>query len=387
MCKCMCPLKSSENKSNISFRPCYESNPILAVQLAKIMRNGFFFTILGAFSLYFLSCSTLSVPINYLQPALINIPTSVQSIVVVDHSAPKNTTWDIIEGGLTGEGIGQDAEGILNLIQGIKEIGAQSSRYTLTKETQRYGKGKLLENIPQAMDISLIRNIGSKHGADAVLAIDKFDSDFITTDAELKTKKDPEDTTKVIRTYEVEGIASVVAYIRLYEVKTGTILDEIKLNDQFTYRASGSTVQEAMLQLMRKQDAVNDISYQTGLIYGRRIAPYAYTVNRTIYRRPKDTYLERGARKAEVADWKGAIVDWQVATKSIAKDKVKARAAYNIAVAYEVLGDLQNAQEWAQVAYVTYGMNQAKAYYDQLARRALQQEQLDMQMEETPSKR
>lgn len=334
--------------------------------------------------MYFFACSTLTVPVNYLQPALVTIPTSVQSIVVVDHSAPKNSTWDIIEGGLTGEGIGQDVEGILNLIAGIKEIGAQSSRYTLTKEAQRYGKGKLLENIPEAMDLSLIRNIGNKHGADAVLAIDKFDSDFITTDAELKTKKDPEDTTKIIRTYEVQGIASVFTYIRLYEVKTGVVLDEIKLTDRFTYSASGRSVEAAILQLMQKQNAVNDISYKTGLAYGRRISPYSYTVNRTLYKRPKDQYLLRGARKAEVADWKGAIIDWQVATKSIADEKVKGRAAYNIAVAYEILGDLENAQDWAQVAYVKYGQKNAKAYYDILSRRVLQQQQLDQQMEEAP---
>lgn len=358
-------------------------NSNLAAQSTS-MRTTLFFTILIAIGGYFLSCSTLTVPVNYLQPALVTIPNTVQSIVVVDHSAPKNSTWDILEGGLTGEGIGQDVEGILNLIEGIKEIGAQSSRYTLTREPQRYGKGKLLENIPQPMDLSLIRSIGRKHGADAVLAIDKFDSDFITTDAELKTRKDPEDSTKTIRTYEVQGIASVFTYIRLYEVSTGRVLDEIKLTDRFTYSANGRTVEAAILQLMSRQNAVNDISYKTGTAYGRRIAPYALTVSRTIYKRPKDQYLMRGARKAEVADWKGAIVDWQMATKSIGDDKVKGRAAYNIAVAYEVLDDLKSAQEWAQVAYVKYGERNAKAYYDILTDRVLQRQMLEQQMQQAP---
>lgn len=348
------------------------------------MRTTLLFSLLAGISLYFLACSTLSVPVNYLQPALVNIPTTVQSIVVVDHSAPKNSTWDILEGGITGEGIGQDVEGILNLIEGIKEIGAQSSRYTLTKEAQRYGKGKLLENIPQPMDLSLIRSIGNKHRADAVLAIDKFDSDFVTTNAELKTKKDPEDSTKIIRTYEVQGIASMFTYIRLYESRTGKVLDEIKLTDRFTYTANGRTVEAAILQLMSRQNAVNDISYRTGLAYGRRISPYNLTVSRTIYQRPKDQYLMRGARKAEVADWTGAIVDWQLATKSIGDDKVKGRAAYNIAVAYEVLDDLKNAQEWAQVAYVKYGEKSAKSYYDILTQRVLERQMLEQQMHQEP---
>lgn len=345
------------------------------------MKKAVFFLFIVAIALKFLACSSPKVTFDYLLPAQVPLPNYIQKIVVVDHSAPKNMGWDILEGGLTGEGIGQDREGVLNLIGGIKEIGAQSNRYELEKEPQRYGKGKLLENIPEPMDLALIKSIGKKHGADAVLAIDKFDSDFITTNARLNDKIDPEDTTKKIPQYEVTGIATVKAYIRVYDVKTGNIIDEIKHTDEFRYNTTGNSVDEAVRQLIAKQRAVNNVSHRAGLAYGRRIAPTAVTVTRKIYKRPKNKSVpfDRAVRKAEVGDWNGAIADFEEATKGM--HKVKGKAAHNLAVCYEVIGELENARAWAQDAYIKFGFKDARTYQRILEQRIYDREELIRQME------
>ncbi|MFY0672822.1 MAG: hypothetical protein JXQ87_05435 [Bacteroidia bacterium] len=345
------------------------------------MKRALFFLITVAIAFTFMACSSPKVTFNYLLPAEVPLPNEIQTIVVVDHSAPKNMGWDILEGGLTGEGIGQDREGVLNLIGGIKEIGAQSNRYELEKEPQRYGKGKLLENIPEPMDLALIKSIGKKHNADAVLSIDKFDSDFITTNARIKDKKDPEDTTKRIPQYQVTGIATVKAYIRVYEVKTGNILDEIKHTDEFRYNATANSVDAALRQLIAKQRAVNNVSYRAGLAYGRRIAPTAVTVTRKIHKRPKNKSVpfDRAVRKAEVADWYGAIEDFKEATKGM--HQVKGKAAYNLAVCYEVIGELENAKAWAQDAYIKYGFKDARNYQRILEQRIFDRNELIRQME------
>jgi len=327
-------------------------------------------------------CSSPRVSFTYLQPAAVNLPINIQKIVVVDHSAPQNTGWDILEGGLTGEGIGQDVEGVLNLISGIREIGAQSNRYLLEKESQRYGKGKLLENIPEPMDMALIKDIGKKHAADAVLAIDKFDSDFIVTSAKIKDKVDPDDASKTIPQFQATGIASIKAYIRVYEVSTGNILDEIKHTNEFTWTATATTAEQAIRQLMQKQRAVNEVSYRAGIAYGRRIAPAEVYVTRKIYNRPKKEHIafDRGIRKTEVADWYGALEDFEMATQG-ADNKIKGKAAYNLAVCYEVLGNLEEAQLWAQDAYVKFGFEKARDYQAILQRRIFDRDELLRQME------
>jgi len=46
--------------------------------------------------------------------------------------------------------------------------------------------------------------------------------------------------------------------------------------------------------------------------------------------------------------------------------KIGGRACYNLALGYEVTGDLQSAHTWAQKAYVDFGLRKAKEYDDLL---------------------
>ena len=76
-----------------------------------------------------------------------------------------------------------------------------------------------------------------------------------------------------------------------------------------------------------------------------------------------------GVRKSEVADWNGAIESWEKAIEKGKKDKDKGRAAFNIAVAYEVLGDLDKALEWAAKSYTEYEEKDANDYHRALKNR------------------
>ena len=59
------------------------------------------------------SCTTSSVLVSIQQPADITIPSDIKSVVVANRSAPtkKNLAGNIIEGLVTGEGIGTDKRG------------------------------------------------------------------------------------------------------------------------------------------------------------------------------------------------------------------------------------------------------------------------------------
>jgi hypothetical protein len=80
------------------------------------------------------------------------------------------------------------------------------------------------------------------------------------------------------------------------------------------------------------------------LVYGARISPTWYTVHREFYKKiKKDANFATGSRRAQVNDWNGAVEAWSRAAQS-RNAKVAGRAAFNLALAYEVLGDLDNAK-------------------------------------------
>ena len=64
------------------------------------------------------------------------------------------------------------------------------------------------------------------------------------------------------------------------------------------------------------------------------------------------------------------------------KCKQAGRLVYNIAVAYEVLGDLNNAKDWATKAYIEYGEKMANEYIQILNARIMNERIIDQQIPE-----
>lgn len=83
---------------------------------------------------------------------------------------------------------------------------------------------------------------------------------------------------------------------------------------------------------------------------------------------------------AEVGAWNDAINKWEEGIIKAEKEKDKARMAYNIAVAYEVLGDLDKALEAAQNAYSKYNSKEARNYAQQIQSRMRDEEKVDQQL-------
>ena len=67
------------------------------------------------------SCSTSSVLVNVQRPADITITKDIQNVVVVNRSAPSkdNLAGNIVEGLISGEGIGADRKGAEYCVEGL----------------------------------------------------------------------------------------------------------------------------------------------------------------------------------------------------------------------------------------------------------------------------
>lgn len=313
--------------------------------------------------IFLASCKTTKVTLDYYNPATIAIPKEIQTIAFVDKTKAQNEVLNIIEGGLTGEGIGEDAEAVSEIHKGIGTIIVQSNKFKLIKDPQRYKTNSILQELPAAMTWDEIDRICKTQNAQAVLAVEMFDSDFSVSH---EAKVDPKTKKTVVY---ATGKISITGLVRLYDNLNKTLLDEYKIQHSQQWKAKAETVNEAIKALKDKRQATLNAAYSFGLSYGRRIAPSKVYVKRTLFNRPKkDRNIQAGIRQSEVAEWTAAIESWKGALSS-PKDKIAGRAAYNIAVAYEVLNNFDLAKEWASKAYTQYGNKKAKEYFDELNRR------------------
>jgi len=128
-------------------------------------------------------------------------------------------------------------------------------------------------------------------------------------------------------------------------------------------------LQLALANLIDHREAVMQVSEQSGSLYATRISPNWYRANRSFFTKGRrDANFDVGVRRATVNDWTGAMEAWKRSANS-SRRKTAGRSLYNLALMYEIQGDLETALKYAQRAFTDYRIKQGRAYSNILRRR------------------
>jgi hypothetical protein len=205
-----------------------------------------------------------------------------------------------------------------------------------------------------------------------------FDSDFMIAPDPVRVQVGGSGNNPFHLEFKITGVVVINLGIRLYDAVNRVIMDEYQTTYRQNFDAQGLSVQAALNMMLDKVEATKRAGYQAGFEYGTRITPTYYQVTRVFYNRPKRV-LGKGVRYSEVADWKSAIEAWTPVVNNGSRRKA-GRAAFDIAVAYEVLGDLSKAKEWAAKSHTEFKDKQADDYYKMLDNRIVEEGIADQQM-------
>jgi hypothetical protein len=327
-----------------------------------------------------------SVSINTLRPADINIPNDIQSIVLVDRTAYERNAIGVIEGIITGEGINEDRDGVMIMFSSLQNSLRVSPRFDVVLASEKLRGQNILGSFPDPLDWRQIDQLTRKYNTDALLAIEIFDSNLIVTNGKRKNTRTVEDkdgnkTEQEYTEFFAEGVGNTRIGIRFYDAKNRTVIDQDIYTENKTWEASATSLKEALAQLVNKSQATKFLAQSVGNNYASKIAPMPVRISRSYYAKPKkNTYLSKGAREASVNQWESAISTWKMGLTNTSDTKARGRMAYNIAVGYEIIGDLFLAHEWAGKSYVNYGNKKGRAYASQLNNRMITEEILDDQL-------
>lgn len=323
---------------------------------------------------------------NRMVPAEINVPNYVQRLLLVDRTAPQNESVAIIQGILTGEApfeVKNAAEATLTTIQ--QELN-RSPRFEVIRARDRLRGGLFAQTFPTPLTWQQVEGLCSQYGTDAILVLEKFSSDFIVTDKRQLVKV-TQGSGRDARQVEVmgvymEGVASVSAGFRFYDPQSRNIFDQINYDKTNLWSAEAETRTQAAALLIDKVRATEFVGRMAGTSYARRVAPMPISISRTMYAKPKSNIpLGRGSRLAQVGQWEEAMATWKQGLDQPHDIKAGGRLTYNIALAYEVFGDLEEARYWAGRAFTDYGFKQGRTYSRELQRRMMDEETVRIQLE------
>lgn len=312
--------------------------------------------------LFFVACrSTQGMRVQVKRPAKLTVPKDIQQIALLNRSLATNTKGKV-EGVMTLELPNQDKDLSNECIRGINETLNTSDRFIVQRVDTILPAGDPASlQFSQQLDWAYLDSLAAKLKVDAILSLEYFDTDFKVVNPLATVKNSVGNVLNGQQTnVEVKGSAKSFSGFRIYKIKDHSIIYEDRYEYQRTWTQTSTNPIDAVSKLVKKHDALLQVSYEAGEGFAMDIIPLYYWENRMLYKGKKE--MQTGLRRALAKDWSGAIQDWTTAYESTSKTKIKSRAAYNLALGFEVQGDLQKAQEWIQLSYVLSGSDDALRY-------------------------
>lgn len=188
-----------------------------------------------------------------------------------------------------------------------------------------------------------VNNLCFSKNADAILSLDK-----IKVNDDLSEFYLPE-TSTFLSTLEVKYETSwSIYYPNKPEIATLQFKDTVYWESESYFRKKGFN------KLPNRGDALIDGALNVGQKSVNRFVPYWEKVDRYFFN-PYNKLMKRGMDSVYVKNWKSAIEIWESALKKTNNKLIKAQATNNIAIAYEILGDIDKALEYATQSYYSLG--------------------------------
>ena len=152
-------------------------------------------------------------------------------------------------------------------------------------------------------------------------------------------------------------------YLNSLEVKCETswsihypnksLLKTINYKDTLYWETESYSRRKAAADLPGRQDALIDAALEVGHKCVNRFIPYWEKVDRYFFS-SENKHLKQGLDSVYVKNWKSAIEIWSSLYNNSSDALLQAYAANNIAIAYEITGDINNALEFATKSYYSF---------------------------------
>jgi hypothetical protein len=316
--------------------------------------------------------SSAWVKLTLVRPSELVIPDYIKSIALIDRTKQEESKQNKTEQILTGEAFHPDEQGVFQLGEGFIEACSGTKRFVTVRTAERFISNGTKNTFPAPLDWDIVTELCNKNQTDALLSIEIFDTDFILTNSPVTLEsRNIGGKMVTLPVFRATGVAVINLGLRLYDAANRVIIDEYQTSHRMNFNGEASTLQGAINAMLDKVEATKRASFEAGFTYGERITPTYYQVTRYFFDAPKKK-LGAGVRYSEVGDWKNAIAEWTKVVNN-GKRKHAGRAAFNIAVGYEVLGDMDKAKEWAARSHTEFQEKDADEYYKQLCNRVIEE--------------
>jgi len=202
-------------------------------------------------------------------------------------------------------------------------------------------------SIINPLDTETVTKLCNTNHADVVLSLDKIKLNDDISEYYLN------ETSSFLTVLEVryESFWSI-------HYPNSSDITPIQFKDTIYWESESYDSKKAMDGLPKRMDGIIDGALIVGKKSINRFLPYWDKADRYLYK-SQNKYIKQGIDSVYVKNWKSAIIIWEKALKNSKNACIQTQAANNIAVAYEITGDIDKAIEYATLTLNYF----AKSYF------------------------
>lgn len=305
--------------------------------------------------------------VDSLVPAKVTLPSNIENLLIIDRTVYTGNPFDSNEALLTKQVPGEANDAAQNFIFYFSRYMATSPRFESVVANELLTGNSFSKEFPRQIPWDTVRQLCSRYQADALVAIEVSGFDFNISNpraasaGQMAMSNDPQ-----LSQYSAEGTGNVVFGFRVYDPVTETIIDEEMYRHKETWEATGEYPQDAVANLIRREQAIGELIHLAAAEYAQKIAPIYVPIPRKYFGGSGTVpAMATGSLLAEEGKWQEAADTWEAGISQAPKREA-GQLAYNVAIAYEALGKTELAREWANKAQVEYGNGEAKQYLGDL---------------------
>jgi len=198
-------------------------------------------------------------------------------------------------------------------------------------------------NIIKRLNTDSVKNLCSTYNADVILSLDRIK----VNDESIEYYVNENST--FLSTLDIK----LETYWSIQYPNKPELRNSIQFKDTLYWESESLVRKKAMSGLPKRTDALIDAALNAGQKSVNRFIPYWEKVDRYFFN-SYNKFMKQGMDSVYVKNWDAAIGCWEKAIEKSKNSRIQAQAQNNIAIAYEILGDIDKALDYANQSYYSF---------------------------------
>jgi hypothetical protein len=303
-------------------------------------------------------------PVSYLtvdltDPPKEGLPEEIQSLTLVNRAVDKRFTDDprdsiqlrFYESQFNLDTVIYDIKATDTLMQALGNLLYESGRFDVVIPENRFLTKDTLNPFSDQMNWEMAEDLTKRFNTDAVLSLDFYKTSI---SAVFGTKKNVRWDNLAEYTYYAANLKiSYIANLRLYYPRNKDLLISYFLLDTLEWEGANLELKSLFREFTKVKDALTETGIATALDLSKRIAPNWKSYSRAYFSSGNDV-LRQTSLLIQNNDWETAMNRWQEMLEKTKSKSLKSKIEFNLALAYEMQGDLNEAIRWGGRSYNSF---------------------------------